>query len=99
VGLLICVGMLALVCLLSIALGTRNLSPGAVWDVAVLHDLNQAARYADHIVVMKAGRIVSQGYPREVVTAELIEDVFGLACRIIDDPEAHTPLIIPRSKQ
>ena len=66
--------------------------------VAVLHDLNQAARYADHIVVMKAGRIVAQGDPREVVTAELVEDVFGLPCRIIDDPEAHTPLVIARSR-
>jgi iron complex transport system ATP-binding protein len=65
--------------------------------VAVLHDLNQAARYADHVVVMKAGRIVDQGEPRTVVTAELIEDVFGLACRIIDDPETGTPLVIPRS--
>jgi len=65
--------------------------------VAVLHDLNQAARYADHVVVMKAGRIVEQGEPRTVITAELIEDVFGLACRIIDDPETGTPLVIPRS--
>jgi iron complex transport system ATP-binding protein len=65
--------------------------------VAVLHDLNQASRYADHIVVMKAGRIVVQGDPRAVITAELIEDVFGLGCRIIDDPETHTPLVIPRS--
>jgi ferric enterobactin transport system ATP-binding protein len=65
--------------------------------VAVLHDLNQASRYADHIVVMKAGRIVAQGDPRAVVTAELIEDVFGLGCRIIDDPETGTPLVIPRS--
>jgi ABC-type cobalamin/Fe3+-siderophores transport system ATPase subunit len=65
--------------------------------VAVLHDLNQAARYADHLVVMKAGAIVAQGDPREVMTAELIEEVFGLGCRIIDDPETHTPLVIPRS--
>jgi ABC-type cobalamin/Fe3+-siderophores transport system ATPase subunit len=65
--------------------------------VAVLHDLNQACRYADHIVVMKAGRIVEQGDPGAVVTAELIEDVFGLGCRIIDDPETGTPLVIPRS--
>jgi iron complex transport system ATP-binding protein len=66
--------------------------------VAVLHDLNQAARYADHLVVMKAGVIVAQGDPREVMTAELIEEVFALGCRIIDDPETGTPLVIPRSK-
>ena len=66
--------------------------------VAVLHDLNQAARYADHLVVMKAGAIVAQGDPREVMTAEMVEDVFGLGCRIIDDPETGTPLVIPRSK-
>jgi iron complex transport system ATP-binding protein len=65
--------------------------------VAVLHDLNQAARYADHVIVMKAGRIVATGAPREVVTAERIDDVFGLPCRIIDDPESGTPLVIPRS--
>lgn len=65
--------------------------------VAVLHDLNQAARYADHVIVMKAGRIVAQGPPPAVVTAELIDEVFGLPCRIIDDPETGTPLVIPRS--
>jgi iron complex transport system ATP-binding protein len=65
--------------------------------VAVLHDLNQAARYADHVVVMKAGAIVTSGEPRGVLTAELIDDVFGLPCRIIDDPETGTPLVIPRS--
>ncbi|GAA3341875.1 ABC transporter ATP-binding protein [Amorphoplanes nipponensis] len=65
--------------------------------LAVLHDLNQAARYADHLVVMKAGAIVAQGDPRAVLTAELVADVFGLGCRIIDDPETHTPLVIPRS--
>ncbi|AGL15074.1 ABC transporter ATP-binding protein [Actinoplanes sp. N902-109] len=65
--------------------------------VAVLHDLNQAARYADHLVVMRAGAIVAQGKPAEVMTADLIGSVFGLGCRIIDDPETHTPLVIPRS--
>ncbi|MFT3715740.1 MAG: ABC transporter ATP-binding protein [Gordonia sp. (in: high G+C Gram-positive bacteria)] len=63
--------------------------------VAVLHDLNQAFRYADHLVVMKDGEIVTAGRPTEVVDADLIETVFDLPCRIIDDPESHTPLVIP----
>lgn len=66
--------------------------------VAVLHDLNQAARYATHLVVMKGGRIVGQGAPRDILTAELVDEVFGVACRIIDDPESHTPLVIPKMK-
>ena len=65
--------------------------------VAVLHDLNHACRYADEIVVMKAGRIVEHGEPGTVVTAELLADVYGLHCQIIDDPETGTPLIVPRA--
>lgn len=64
--------------------------------VAVLHDLNQAARFATHLVVMRDGEIVAQGEPGEVLTAELVEDIFSLPCRIIDDPETGTPLVIPR---
>jgi ABC-type cobalamin/Fe3+-siderophores transport system ATPase subunit len=63
--------------------------------VAVLHDINQAARYATHLIAMKDGVLIAQGPPAEVVTAELIEQVFGLRCRIIDDPESHTPLVVP----
>lgn len=65
--------------------------------VAVLHDLNQAARYATNLVVMKAGRIVAVGDPVQILTAELVEDVFGLPCVIIPDPESGTPLVIPRT--
>ncbi|MCZ4517676.1 ABC transporter ATP-binding protein [Rhodococcus ruber] len=64
--------------------------------VAVLHDLNHACRYADHIIAMKDGAVVTEGSPAEIVTAELVESVFGLPCLIIDDPESHTPLVIPR---
>ncbi|WP_454049978.1 ABC transporter ATP-binding protein [Cellulomonas sp. Marseille-Q8402] len=64
--------------------------------VAVLHDLNHAARYATHLVVMKDGEVVAQGPPAEVVTAELVERVFGLPCLVIPDPLAGTPLVIPR---
>ncbi|MGY4710745.1 ABC transporter ATP-binding protein [Mycolicibacterium sp. CBM1] len=65
--------------------------------VAVLHDLNHACRYADQIIAMKSGRIVAQGPPGEVITEELVESVYGLACQIIDDPQTGTPLIIPRA--
>ena len=63
--------------------------------IAVLHDLNQAARYATHLIAMKDGRVVAEGAPGAVVTAELVEDVFGLRARIIEDPESGSPLVIP----
>ncbi|MGW2542272.1 ABC transporter ATP-binding protein [Kitasatospora sp. NPDC001574] len=63
--------------------------------VMVLHDLNHACRYADHVVAMKAGRIVAEGPPGEVVTQRLVEDVFGLRCAVIEDPVGGGPLIVP----
>ncbi|AXG82747.1 ABC transporter ATP-binding protein [Streptomyces paludis] len=63
--------------------------------VIVLHDLNQAARYADHLIAMKAGRIVAEGPPGEVVTAELVREVFGLAAVVIPDPVTGSPLVVP----
>lgn len=67
--------------------------------VAVLHDLNHACRYGDHIIAMKDGAIVTQGNPVDVITADLVEAVFGLPCRIITDPESHTPLVIPLARR
>ena len=61
----------------------------------VLHDLNLAARYADHVIAMKGGRIVAEGPSAEVVTEELVRDVFGLESRVLPDPISGTPLIIP----
>ncbi len=66
--------------------------------VAVLHDLNQACRYASHLVAMKDGAIVAEGDPAEIVTAELVEAVFGLPCIVIPDPVAGTPLIVPKGR-
>jgi iron complex transport system ATP-binding protein len=63
--------------------------------VAVLHDLNQAARYADHLVVMRDGGVVTTGSPQKVITAELIEEVFGLRCLVVPDPVTSTPTVVP----
>lgn len=63
--------------------------------VMVLHDLNHACRYADHIIAMKAGRIVGEGPPAEVVTAAMVEEVFGLRCVVGDDPVSGTLMVIP----
>ncbi|UTX51862.1 ABC transporter ATP-binding protein [Leucobacter aridicollis] len=63
--------------------------------VAVLHDLNQAARYGTHLIAMKDGRIVAQGAPEEIVTEALVSEVFGLACRVVPDPVAGTPTVVP----
>ncbi|MEU6313627.1 ABC transporter ATP-binding protein [Streptomyces sp. NPDC047014] len=63
--------------------------------VMVLHDLNLATRYSDNLVVMKAGAILAQGHPRDVITAELLEDAFGLRAKVIEDPVGDRPLIVP----
>ena len=66
--------------------------------VLVLHDLNQACRYADHLVALRDGQIYAQGNPAEIVTAELVRQVFGLPCQVIADPVTGTPLCIPFSR-
>nr|WP_255479987.1 ABC transporter ATP-binding protein [Quadrisphaera sp. RL12-1S] len=67
--------------------------------VAVLHDLGHAARYATHLVVMADGAVVAAGPPAEVLTAELVERVYGLACVVVPDPVTGTPLVVPRGRQ
>ncbi|WP_154606324.1 ABC transporter ATP-binding protein [Arthrobacter sp. AQ5-05] len=65
----------------------------------VLHDLNLAARYADHLVAMKAGSILAQGAPGEVLTAELVRDVFGLESVVVPDPVVGTPMVVPMGRR
>jgi iron complex transport system ATP-binding protein len=67
--------------------------------VAVLHDLNQACRYATELIVMKDGAVLAQGAPGEVMTAELVERVFAMPCRVMDDPETGTPMVVPASRE
>ncbi|WP_137991168.1 ABC transporter ATP-binding protein [Streptomyces vilmorinianum] len=63
--------------------------------VMVLHELNLACRYADHLVAMRDGRVVAAGPPTEIVTPELVRDVFDLPAAVITCPVAGTPLVIP----
>lgn len=66
--------------------------------VMVLHDLNQAARYADHLIVLNTGVVLAEGVPQEIMTENLIRNAFDLECRIIVDPVSGTPLCLPLMK-
>ena len=66
--------------------------------VMVLHDLNLAIRYSDHLIVMRDGAIVEQGRPVEVFTAELLHRAFRLAATVIPDPLTGEPLVVPVTK-
>lgn len=63
--------------------------------VAVLHDLNLAFRYATHLIVMKDGRVITEGLPEDIVTAELMEEVYGIKSICIPDPVTGRPMIVP----
>jgi iron complex transport system ATP-binding protein len=63
--------------------------------VMVLHDLNLAVRYSDHLIVMREGAIVASGPPEELITAELLRDVFGLESHVLADPVSLRPMIVP----
>ena len=76
-----------------------DLHRGGTTVVAVLHDLNHAARYATHLVAMRDGAIVAQGDPREIITADLVQAVYDLPCTVITDPVAGTPLVLPLGRR
>ncbi|MFD6135380.1 ABC transporter ATP-binding protein [Isoptericola sp. NPDC060257] len=63
--------------------------------VMVLHELNLAARYADHLVVMSAGQVVAEGRPGDVLTAASVRAAFGLRAQVVPDPVSGTPLVVP----
>lgn len=66
--------------------------------VMVLHDLNLAARYADHLVAMVDGRVHAVGAPDAVFTVDMVRTVFGLDSTVIQDPTSGTPLMLPRGR-
>ena len=78
----------------------RDLNAGrGTTIVMVLHELNLAARFADHLVALCQGRVVAAGDPSEVLTEETVRQVFGLACRVVPDPVSGTPLVVPLGRQ
>lgn len=66
--------------------------------VMVLHDINLAARYSHHLFALKKGSLVAKGKPEEILTPSLIKDVYGLDCKIIEDPYYHCPMVLPMGK-
>ncbi|BAZ37918.1 ferrichrome ABC transporter, ATP-binding protein [Calothrix sp. NIES-4101] len=66
--------------------------------VMVLHDLNQACRYADNLIALKDGQVFAAGKPDLVMTEEMVKEVFGLECRIILDPVSGTPMCVPMGR-
>ncbi|MEE4375644.1 Fe(3+) dicitrate ABC transporter ATP-binding protein FecE [Pseudomonas viridiflava] len=72
----------------------RALSAEGKTVITVLHDINQACRYADHLAVMQAGRLVASGAPGDVLNAELVCRVFDVQVQIMQEPVAGTPMCI-----
>ncbi|WP_051062862.1 ABC transporter ATP-binding protein [Ilumatobacter nonamiensis] len=66
--------------------------------VMVLHDLNMAARYADHLIALSDGRLHAAGPPDQVLTVDMIRTVFGLESRVIVDPTSGQPLMLPMGR-
>ncbi|MFW5417685.1 ABC transporter ATP-binding protein [Nocardiopsis sp. CNT-189] len=71
-----------------------NLSLGTT-IVLVLHDLNLAARYADHLIALASGGLHAAGPPERVLTPETVRAVFGLRSEVITDPVSGRPLMLP----
>ncbi|UFT99567.1 ABC transporter ATP-binding protein [Radiobacillus kanasensis] len=63
--------------------------------VMVLHDINLSARYADHIFALHQGKLVAEGEPSNVITSNLIKDIFGLDCTVVEDPISGSPSVVP----
>nr|WP_269810951.1 ABC transporter ATP-binding protein [Kineosporia rhizophila] len=66
--------------------------------LAVLHDINQAARYASHLVVMSDGEVVASGAPADVLSEQLVRDVFGVDGVVGTDSESSTPMVTVRAR-
>ena len=66
--------------------------------VMVLHDINLSARYADHLIALRDGKLITEGTPAKVITEELIREVFRLESVVTSDPVSGSPFIIPKGR-
>lgn len=66
--------------------------------VMVLHDINLSARYADYLFALRDGALLAEGTPDEIISENLIQDVFRLDCMVAEDPVSHSPYIIPKGR-
>ena len=67
--------------------------------VMVLHDINLAARYAANLIAMREGSVIYSGRPEEIVSSEMVQNVFDLRTVVISDPVTSSPLVIPHPMQ
>lgn len=74
----------------------RQLHDAGRTSIVVLHDIAQAARYGDRLVVMALGHIAAEGKPADVITPDLLRDVYGLEWAVYPDPVSGTPVVSPR---
>lgn len=73
----------------------RGLADAGTGVLAILHDLNQAARFADEVVLLRRGRVFAAGPPAEVLTAATVEAVFGCPVEVIPHPQSDRPFLVP----
>ena len=74
----------------------RRVAAGGLGVLAVLHDLNLAARACDRVLVLNAGRVVAAGRPEEVFTEALLREVYQTDAAVFQQPGGHLPVILPR---
>ncbi len=72
----------------------RELAEQGKTLVMVVHDLAMAARYADHLIAMKSGEIVAQGAPKDIITSELMDSLYGVHCDLLEDPSTGVPILV-----
>jgi len=72
----------------------RRLARQGKTVVMVIHDLPSACRYADHIIALRSGQVIAEGPPSDIVTAKLVEELYGVRCTLIPEPGTGVPLIV-----